>query len=98
MAMPTTRAARVIGDQVLRSGSSAGAHYAESCRAKSVADFVSKIGSAMQELEETRYWIDLAVAAGLITARRVSGLLEEADQLMAIFSVMVKRSKAKSSS
>ncbi|MBU0509042.1 four helix bundle protein [bacterium] len=54
--LPKTGAAKVIAGQMLRSGTSVGAHYAEACHAKSRADFVCKIEGAMQELEETRYW------------------------------------------
>ncbi|MDQ4120045.1 MAG: four helix bundle protein [Acidobacteriota bacterium] len=52
IALPKTTEAQVLGKQVLRSGTSVGAHYRESCRAKSNADFISKVEGALQELEE----------------------------------------------
>lgn len=92
--LPRTGATRVMGDQVLRSGTAVGANYAEACHPKSTADFVHKIGSAMQELEETRYWLDLLVAGKFMTAKRMSKLQNEVDQLMAIFATMIKNSKS----
>jgi four helix bundle protein len=58
-ALPKTTEAQVIGKQILRSGTSVGAHYRESQYAKSDADFVSKIERGLQELEETSYWLEL---------------------------------------
>jgi four helix bundle protein len=49
----------VLGDQLLRSGTSVGAHFREAQRAKSNLDFISKIEGGMQELEETAYWLEL---------------------------------------
>src|SRR3954467_7174063 len=58
-------AANVMGRQMLRSGTSVGAQYREACRAHSTAEFVSKIESASQELDETGYWLELLVESGL---------------------------------
>jgi four helix bundle protein len=63
--LPDRREAHVIGDQVLRSGTSVGAHFREAQRAKSNADFISKIEGGMQELEETVYWLELLEETGL---------------------------------
>ena len=59
-ALPKTTEAQVLGKQLLRSGTSVGAHYHEAQHAKSPADFISKIDGATQECEETRYWLDLS--------------------------------------
>jgi four helix bundle protein len=91
--LPKTGVGGVIGKQVLRSGTSVGANYAESCHSKSSADFISKIETSMQELEETRYWLELLVESELLLAKKLSALQDELDQLMAIFSTMVKKSK-----
>jgi four helix bundle protein len=53
--LPTSRAAQVMGSQVLRSGTSVGAHYREACRSRSVAEFISKMEGGLQELDETAY-------------------------------------------
>lgn len=58
VALPKTTEAQVLGKQVLRSGTSIGAHYREANRAKSDADFISKMETALQELDETIYWLD----------------------------------------
>ena len=58
-ALPKTTEAQVLGKQVLRSGTSVGAHYREAQRAKSNADFIGKIEGGLQELEETAYWLEL---------------------------------------
>jgi four helix bundle protein len=58
-ALPTTTVAQVLGKQLLRSGTSVGAHYRESVRARSNAEFISKLEGGLQELEETGYWLEL---------------------------------------
>ena len=58
-ALPKSTPSQVIGKQLIRSGTSAGAHYREASRARSTAEFVSKIEGGLQELEETSYWIEL---------------------------------------
>jgi four helix bundle protein len=93
VALPKTGPATVLGKQVLRSGTSVGAHYAEACRAKSRPDFINKIEGAMQELEETLYWMDLLAEANLIKTARLTNLQKEASELMAILITMAKRTK-----
>lgn len=82
--LPETGAGQILGRQLLRSGTSVGAHYREACRARSVAEFVSKIEGGLQELEETVYWMELLVEGDLLPARRLSDLLQEAEELTAI--------------
>src|SRR6185312_3745654 len=60
-ALPTRVEAQVLGKQLLRSGTSVGANYREACRARSAAEFVSKMGIGLQELEESAYWLELLV-------------------------------------
>jgi four helix bundle protein len=74
-ALPKTVEAQVIGKQVLRSGTSVGAHYREAWRAKSDADFVNKLEGALQELDETSHWLELLVASGIVKTDRVQALL-----------------------
>jgi four helix bundle protein len=94
-ALPKSLEAQVMGKQVLRSGTSVGAHYHEAFRAKSDADFISKIEGGLQELEETIYWLDLIGEAGIFTEERVNPLRAEADELIAMFVTMVKSVKAR---
>jgi four helix bundle protein len=92
--LPKRREAQVMGDQVLRSGTSVGAHFREAQRAKSNADFISKIEGGMQELEETVYWLELLEETGLCGSKSLESLKQEADELMAIFVTIVRKTKA----
>ena len=91
--LPKSTEAQVLGKQVLRSGTSVGAHYREAHRARSTAEFISKLEGGLQELEETAYWLELLVEAGLVPETRMGSLLEEADQLTAILVTCVKNAK-----
>ena len=82
---------QVLGKQVLRSATSIGAHYREACRAKSNADFVSKIEGALQELDETVYWLELLRESDAAKTAAVEPLETEANELISIF-VTVSRS------
>lgn len=94
-ALPKTTEAQVLGKQVLRSGTSIGAHYREANRAKSDADFISKMETALQELDETIYWLELIVEAKLFNEQKVTPLIEETKELNAIFTTIVKKVKDK---
>jgi four helix bundle protein len=65
-ALPKTVEAQVIGRQVLKSGTSVGAHYREAHRARSTAEFISKLEGGLQELDETAYWLELLAESGII--------------------------------
>ena len=92
-ALPKTTEAQVIGKQVLRSGTSVGAHLREGKRSRSDAEMISKTEGALQELEETVYWFELLVDSGIVKAELLSGLLKEADELIAILVTSVKTIK-----
>ena len=94
-ALPKNGVAEVLGKQVLRSGRSVGAHYHEACRAKSNADFINKIEGALQELDETLYWLDLIEEAELVRADRLTTLKDETHELISMFVTMVKSVKEK---
>lgn len=94
--LPKTTEAQVIGKQLLRSGTSVGAHYREATRARSTAEFVSKVDGGRQELEETMYWIELLRDSGQVKAE-LAGLLDEADQLMAILTTCARNAKSRRS-
>ena len=86
---------QVLGRQLIRSGTSVGAHYREACRARSVAEFVSKMEGGLQELDETSYWLELLAESGTVPTTKLAGLLDESRQLTAIFIASVKTSKKK---
>jgi four helix bundle protein len=89
-ALPKNEIARVLGHQLLRSGTSVGANYREACRGRSNAEMIAKLGIAQQELDESIYWLELLVEAELLTAKRVAALAEEADQLMRIIVASIR--------
>lgn len=93
--LPRKRVAQVLGNQMLRSGTSVGAHYREAQRAKSNADFVSKIEGGLQELEETQYWLELLEQSILVPMQRLSSLSHESNELIAILVSVVKRTKSR---
>jgi four helix bundle protein len=82
--LPRSRVAEVLGRQLLRSGTSAGANYRSACRARSAADFISKMGIVEEELDESIYWMELLVESGTISLKDASPLIKEADELLAI--------------
>ena len=94
-ALPKTTEAQTIGKQLLRSGTSVGAHYREGLRARSNAEFISKIEGGLQELEESCYWMELLVEAGIIPESNLSDLMDEANQLTAILVTCAKNTKTK---
>src|SRR5262249_19215401 len=94
-ALPKSIEAQVIGRQVLRSGTSVGAHYREAIRGRSTAEFISKIEGGLQELEETAYWLELLVDAEIVSAHRLQDLRNEANELSAILITCAKNAKQK---
>lgn len=92
-ALPKTTEAQVLGKQVLRSATSVGANYREAFRGRSKAEFIAKCGDSLRELEETAYWLELLVAAKIVTDEKLSALRQECDELTAIFVTILKHSK-----
>jgi len=93
--LPKTTEAQILGKQLLRSGTSVGAHYREAYRSRSDAEFISKIEGGLQELDETMYWIELLVEASIVRSELLQDLLNEADQLTAILVTCSKKAKAR---
>ena len=91
--LPETPTAKVIRNQLLRCGSSVGANYRAACRAKSRADFVSKMGIVEEEADETIYWMELLIDADIVKRARIADLLEEADQILSIVISSIKTAK-----
>lgn len=92
-ALPKSTEAQVLGKQLLRSGTSVGAHYREAHRARSNAEFISKLEGGMQELEESSYWLELLVEACIVPPEKLNPLMDEANELMAILVTCVKKAK-----
>lgn len=91
--LPKTSTADVLGRQLLRAGTSVGANYRAACRARSQADFISKIGIVEEEVDEAAYWLELLLETKLLNAECVTSLLNEAKQLTAIFAASGRTAK-----
>ena len=76
---------RKIGDQILRSGTGMYSNYRAACRCKSAKDFIHKMGTVVEESDETVGWLELLIAAEVIKLELVEDLLKEANELLAIF-------------
>jgi four helix bundle protein len=92
-ALPKTRAADVVGRQVLRSATSVGANYRSACRARSQADFLNKLGMVEEEADETGYWLELLADAGLIKPARLADLMGECNEITAIIVASIRTSR-----
>ena len=91
--LPPTEEARLIKRQLMRAGTSPGAQCREATRARSDAEMISKIETALQELDESVYWMELLVDAEIIKADRVAPLMREADELIAMSVTAVRTLK-----
>ena len=96
-ALPKTTEAQVIGKQLLRFGTSVGAHYREAIRSRSTAGFISRIEGGLQELEETGYWIELLIESKIISKDQLTNLLAEVNELTAILVTCAKNARKKKS-
>jgi four helix bundle protein len=88
-------AGRVICKQILRSATSVAANYRASCRARSPAEFISKIGVVEEESDETALWLELLTESGIMSGRKLSALLKEANELTAIMAASRKTASGK---
>ena len=88
-----TPTAKVVRNQMIRCGTSVGANYRAACRARSKADFVSKMGIVEEETDETIYWMELIVDADIVKRPRMVNLIDEADQIMSIVISSIKTAK-----
>jgi four helix bundle protein len=92
-ALPENPIGRVIRNQLLRCGTSVGANYRAAKRAKSTADFISKMGTVEEETDESMYWMELIVEAGLLEQNRISDLYQEADEILAMVVASIKTAR-----
>jgi four helix bundle protein len=93
--LPRSRSSNVIAHQLIKSGTSVGAHYREGARARSNAEVISKLEGALQELDETEYWIELLGDSGIVSAKKLEPLRKETNELIAILVTCVKKVKAR---
>ncbi|MEO8148263.1 MAG: four helix bundle protein [Bacteroidia bacterium] len=84
--LPKTDEARIIGKQLLRSSTSVAANYRAACRARSEAEFHSKISIVVEEADESAFWMELIIEADIMKKERVDSLLKEANEILAVMS------------
>jgi len=92
-ALPKNSESSIIGRQLMRSATSVGANYRAVCRARSSADFISKLGIVLEETDESLFWIDLLTDAGVTSTDNVRLLRTEANELVAIFVASLRTAK-----
>ena len=82
--LPKNRTADVLGRQLMRSGTSIGANYRAACRGKSTADVIAKLRIVKKEADESVYWMELLIESGLVSEARLSELLQETNEIIAM--------------
>ena len=92
-ALPSTGPSGVISKQLLRCGTSVGANYRAACRARSKAEFLAKLGIVEEEADESLYWLDLLVEAGLIPEPRVAELIQEFNEVLSMVVAMIRSTR-----
>ena len=85
----------MIGNQIFRSGTSVGSNYRAVCRARSKADFISKLGLVLEETDETLYWLELLAETQIMKTEILMPIMREANELMAIFVASLNKAKGR---
>ena len=93
-ALPRTEEARIIGKQLLRSGTSIGANYRAACRGRSRAEFIAKLGIVLEEADETVFWLELLHEGQFFPPEKLRNLTLEANELVSIFVSSVRTAKS----
>ncbi len=91
-----SQTARVLGNQLLRCGTSVGANYRAACRARSPAEFRAKLGIVEEECDEAIYWLEMIIEVGLLPQTRLADLIHEANEILAIVVTSINTSKKNS--
>jgi len=91
--LPRSQEATVISRQLLRSATSVGANYRAVCRARSTADFISKLGIVLEETDETLFWIELLIESGAADPEKTASVSREANELVSIFVASLRTAK-----
>jgi len=92
--LPQATEAQVLGKQLLRSGTSIGANYRAAGRARSKAEFISKMGIVVEEADETVFWIECLIESGIVKPELLVDLLSEANELIAIFAASQRTARS----
>jgi len=94
-ALPKGRTTDIIGKQLLRSGTSVGANYRAACRARSTADFISKMGIIEEEADESIFWMELLIDSKLVAKELLIDLMKEAGEIVSIVVSSIKTARRK---
>jgi len=93
VALPKETVAQVLGKQALRSGTSVGANHREASRARSKAEFISKVGDCLKEADENAYWLELLADEEIVSRKRLEPLLQETNELISILVTISKKAR-----
>lgn len=93
--LPNTQAGREIRGQLIRCGCSVGANYRAVCRSRSRAEFIAKKGIAEEECDESLYWMELLVEAGLAKSEKLTNLMKEGNEILSMIVVSRKTARSK---
>ena len=91
--LPAVDEARILGKQLLRSGTSVGANYRAACRARSRAEFIAKMGIVLEEADESVFWLELLLESGIVNNNKLGELVKETNELTAIFVASLRTAK-----
>lgn len=91
--LPRSAEARVVGQQLLRSGTSVAANYRAACKARSRAEFISKLGIVEEEADESIFWLEFLVQTEMMPEKRMVEIITEAKELSAIFAASRRTAK-----
>jgi len=91
--LPKSSSGKVLSTQLIRAGTSVGSNYRSACRAKSRADFVAKTGIVEEECDESLYWMELLIEAGLVKPQSLANLREEGSEILAIVVSSIKTAR-----
>jgi four helix bundle protein len=93
--LPKTSTAKTIAGQLVRCGPSIGANYRAACRARSRADFISKMGIVEEECDESLYWMELLIAAGLVKTKLIADLMKEGTEILSVSVSSIKTARSR---
>ena len=91
--LPKNQVAIVLGNQLLRAGTSVGANYRAAVRGKSRADFISKMGNVEEECDEALYWMEMLIESGSVKRKSLQALIDEGDEILAIVVASIKTAR-----
>ena len=94
--LPRNITATIISKQIIRSATSVGANYSSACRAKSTADIIAKLSLVEEEADESLYWMELIVESGLLPQQRLTNLMSETNEILAMTVASIKTLRIKS--